>query len=232
MNKLRILIVGHESAETSTLAGFLKDEPYEIVTAENGLKGLEIVRNRKVDLAVVEACVRDMAGTTLLNGVQAEEIGTVMLLVTRFGKLDSSRKSNGAYAVSVFDKPIERDSFLASIRKCLPTQDTWEHRVDSFLEHNYSNPELKFEDVERHFRFSRTYGYRMFKQHLGESFSVRLRRIRLAKAEDALKNTSASVSEIAYLCGFASLSTFSKVFKAKVGRNPTTYRRNWKLGQI
>lgn len=232
MNKLRILIVGRESAETSTIAGFLKDEPYEIVTAENGLKGLEIVRNRKIDLAVVEACARDMAGTTLLNEVQAEEIGTVMLLVTRFGKLDSSRKSNGAYAVSVFDKPIERDSFLASIRKCLPTQDTWERRVDSFLEHNYSNPELKFEDVERHFRFSRTYGYRMFKQHLGESFSVRLRRIRLAKAEDALKNTSASVSEIAYLCGFASLSTFSKVFKAKVGRNPTTYRRNWKLGQI
>ena len=104
--------------------------------------------------------------------------------------------------------------------------------MDSFLERNYSNPELKFEDVERHFRFSRTYGYRMFKQQLGESFSVRLRRIRLAKAEDALKNTSASVSEIAYLCGFASLSTFSKVFKAKVGRNPTTYRRNWKLGQV
>ena len=232
MNNLRILIVGRESAETSTLAGFLKDEPYEIVTAENGLKGLEIVRNRKIDLAVVEACVRDMDGTTLLKGVRAEEIGTVMLLVTRFGKLDSSRKSNGAYAVSVFDKPIERDSFLASIRKCLPAQDTWEHRVDSFLEHNYDNPELKFEDLKRHFSFSRTYGYRMFKQHLGESFSVRLRRIRLAKAEDALKNTSASVSEIAYLCGFASLSTFSKVFKAKVGRNPTTYRRNWKLGQI
>lgn len=232
MNKLRILIVGRESAETSTLAGFLKDEPYEIVTAENGLKGLEIVRNRKIDLAVVEACVQDMAGTTLLKGVQAEEIGTVMLLVTRFGKLDSSRKSNRAYAVSVFDKPIERDSFLASIRKCLPTQDTWERRVDSFLEHNYSNPELKFEDVERHFNFSRTYGYAMFRTHLGESFTARLRNVRLAKAEIALKDTSASISEIAYLCGFASLSTFSKVFKAKVGRNPTAYRRNWKLGQI
>lgn len=232
MNKLRILIVGRESAEASTLAGFLKDGPYEIVTAENGMKGLEIVRNQKIDLAVVEACVQDMAGTALLQGARAEEIGTVMLLLTRFGKLDSSINSNGAYALSVFDKPIERDSFLASIRKYLPMQDTWEHRVDSFLERNYSNPELKFEDVERHFRFSRTYGYRMFKQQLGESFSVRLRRIRLAKAEDALKNTSASVSEIAYLCGFASLSTFSKVFKAKVGRNPTTYRRNWKLGQI
>ncbi len=232
MNKPRILIVGRETGETSTLAGFLQDEPYEIVTAENGLEGLEIARTRKIDLAVVEACVRDMAGTTLLKRVQAEEIRTVMLLVTRFGKLDSSRNSNRSYAVSVFDEPIERDSFLARICKCLPMQDTWEHRVDSFLEHNYSNPELRFEDVERHFRFSRTYGYRMFKKHLGESFSVRLRRIRLAKSEQALKNSTASISEIAYQCGFASLSTFSRVFKAKVGLNPTTYRRNWKLGQI
>ncbi len=232
MNKRRILIVGHESGKTSTLAGFLKDEPYEIVTAENGRRGLEIARTQKIDLAVVEACVRDIEGTTLLKGVQAEGIRTVMLLVTRFGKLDSSRKSNGAYVVSAFDKPIERESFVAGISKCLPMQDTWEHRVDSFLENNYGNPELKFEDVERHFRFSRSYGYRMFKQHLGESFSVRLRRVRLAKSELALKNSTASISEIAYQCGFASLSTFSKVFKAKVGLNPTTYRRNWKLGQI
>ena len=232
MKKRSILIVGRESVKTSTLAGFLKEEPYEIVTAENGQEGLEIVRNQKIDLAVVEACVPDLAGTTLLNGVRAEEIGTVMLLVTRFGKLESSRQSNGAYAVSLLDKPMEKDSFLASISNCLPTQDTWEHRVDSFLERNYSNPELKFEDVERHFRFSRSYGYRMFRQHLGESFSVRLRRIRLAKSEQALKNSTASISEIAYQCGFASLSTFSKVFKAKIGLNPTTYRRNWKLGQI
>lgn len=232
MKKQRILIVGRRSCETSTLAGFLKGEPYEIVTAENGQKGLEIARTRKIDLAVVEACVRDVADTTLLKEAQAEDICTVMLLVTRFGKLDSSGKSNGAYTVGVFDKPIERASFLASISRCLPMQDTWEHRVDSFLENNYGNPELKFEDVERHFRFSRSYGYRMFKQHLGESFSVRLRRIRLAKSEQALKNSTASISEIAYQCGFASLSTFSKVFKAKVGLNPTTYRRNWKLGQI
>ena len=232
MNKPKILIVGSESGAMSTLAGFLKDEPCEIVTAENGKRGLEIVRTERIDLAVIEASVQDMAGRTLLEGVRTEEIRTVMLLVTRFGKMDSLRNSNSAYAVSAFDKPIDRDSFLASIRNCLPMQDKWEHRLDSFLENNYSNPELKFEDVERHFRFSRTYGYGLFRTRLGESFAARLRRVRLAKAEKALKDTSASVSEIAYLCGFASLSTFSKVFKAKNGRNPTTYRRNCKLGQI
>ena len=225
-------MVDRKSAARSEIVRFLQDEPFEIVTAENGGEGLEMLRRRDIDLAVVEARVKEQDWTTLLRGIKAAEIRTEMLLVTSVRTSTSGKRVHGAYSIGALDKPIERDSFLANINRTLPMQDSWKRRLESFLEDNHKNPELRFEDVERHFRFSRTYGYRMFKQHLGESFSVRLRKIRLAKAEEALKNTTASVSEIAYQCGFASLSTFSKVFKAKVGRNPTTYRRNWKLGQI
>ncbi len=232
MNKRKILMVDRKSVATSEIVGFLQDEPFEIVTAENGGEGLEMLRKKDIDVAVVEACVKEQDGTTLLKGVRAAEIRTEMLLVTSVRTSTSGKHVHRAYSIGALDKPIERDSFLANVNRTLQPQDSWKRRLDSFLENNYNNPELRFEDVERHFRFSRTYGYRMFKQHLGESFSVRLRNIRLANAEEALRHTSASISEIAYMCGFASLSTFSKVFKAKFGRNPTTYRRNWKLGQI
>ena len=232
MENRKILIVDRDPVATSAIVGFLQDESYEIVTAENGQIGLEMLRKEEIELAVVEACVKDLDGITLLEGANSEEIRTEMLLVTSLGTLKSGENVHKAYAMSALNKPIDREAFLASIRRNMPLQDTWTRRLESFLEENYDNPELKFEDVERHFKFSRTYGYRLFRIHLGESFSVRLRNVRLAKAEEALKNTSASISEVAYLCGFASLSTFSKVFKAKIGRNPTTYRRNWKLGQI
>ncbi len=232
MENRKILIVDRDPVATSAIVGFLQDESYEIVTAENGQIGLEMLRKEEIELAVVEACVKDLDGITLLEGANSEEIQTEMLLVTSLGTLKSGENVHKAYAMSALNKPIDREAFLASIRRNMPLQDTWTRRLESFLEENYDNPELKFEDVERHFKFSRTYGYRLFRIHLGESFSVRLRNVRLAKAEEALKDTSASISEVAYLCGFASLSTFSKVFKAKIGRNPTTYRRNWKLGQI
>ncbi len=232
MENRKILIVDRDPVATSAIVGFLQDESYEIVTAENGQIGLEMLRKEEIELAVVEACVKDLDGITLLEGANSEEIRTEMLLVTSLGTLKSGENVHKAYAMSALNKPIDREAFLASIRRNMPLQDTWTRRLESFLEENYDNPELKFEDVERHFKFSRTYGYRLFRIHLGESFCVRLRNVRLAKAEEALKDTSASISEVAYLCGFASLSTFSKVFKAKIGRNPTTYRRNWKLGQI
>ncbi len=232
MEKRKILIVDRDPVAMSELAGFLEDEPYEIVTAKDGPGGLEILRREKIDLAVVEACVEDQDVVTLLEGVKSGSIQTAILLVTSLGTLEFGEKVNRPIAISVFDKPIDRDVFLANIRKYMPLQDMWKSRLESFLEENHSNPNLRFEDVVRYFRFSKSYGYALFKKHLGESFSRSLRNVRLAKAEEVLKSTTASISEIAYSCGFGSLSTFSKAFKEKYGNNPTTYRRNWKLGQV
>ena len=50
------------------------------------------------------------------------------------------------------------------------SQDMWKNRLESFLEDNYTNPDLKFEDIMHYFKFSKTYGYELFKKHLGKSF--------------------------------------------------------------
>ena len=227
MDKQKILIVDHEPGVISQLAGFLKGEPYEIFTAENGHKSLEILHKEKIDLAVVEAQVVDMDGITLLTHVQAEKIQTSILIMTSLGSAELGEQLIKAGAVSVLDKPIARDRFLTKVKRYMPSQYMWKDRLESFLEDNYTNPELKFEDIMHYFKFSKTYGYELFKKHLDESFRMCLRNVRLTKSEEALKNTSDSISEIAYRCGFTSLSTFSSVFKAKYGNTPTTYRKKW-----
>ncbi len=228
MDKQKILIVDDEPLVISELVGFLRDESYDVFTAENGFKGLEILRKENIDLAVVE--IDAMDGITLLKRVKAEKIQTAMLVMTDLQSAELGEQLIKAGAVSVFDKPIKRDVFLAKIKKYMPPQDMWKIWLESFLEANYSNPKLKFKDVIRHFRFSESYGYKLFKKHLGMPFRMCLRNVRLTKAEEALKNTSYTLSEIAYLCGFASLSTFSKFFKEKHGVSPTTYRKKVESG--
>ena len=104
-------------------------------------------------------------------------------------------------------------------------QDICKIALESFLEDYYSNPDLKFEDVMRYFRFSKSHGYALFKKHLGAPFGMCLQNVRLAKAREAMKNTPYPITEIAYMCGFTSLSTFSKIFKEKYGDTPTTFRK-------
>ncbi len=225
MDKQQILIVDDAPLVISELVGFLRDEPYEIFTARNGIEGFEILRKEEVGLAVVEMGIEGMDGLTLLKRVKEKKIQTVMLIMTDLGNMELGAEVIKAGAVSVFDKPIEKDVFLARVKKYMPSQDIWKTWLESFLEANYSNPKLRFEEVMRYFRFSESYGHKLFKKHLGMPFRMCLRNVRLTKAEEALKDTSHTLSEIAYLCGFTSLSTFSKVFKETYGVSPTTYRK-------
>ena len=230
MGKQQILIVDDEPLVISELIEFLKDEPYEVFITKNGTEGLEILRKEEIGLAVVEMDIEGMDGLTLLKRVKEKKIQTVMLIMTSLGNMELGAEVIKAGAVSVFDKPIEKDVFLAKIKKYMPSQDIWKTWLESFLEANYSNPKLRFEEVMRYFRFSESYGHKLFKKHLGMPFRMCLRNVRLAKAEEALNNTSYTLSEIAYLCGFASLSTFSKVFKEKYEISPTTYRKKVESG--
>ena len=92
MENRKILIVDRDPVATSAIVGFLQDESYEIVTAETGQIGLEILRKEEIELAVVEACVKDLDGITLLEGANSEEIRTEILLVTSLGTLKSGGK--------------------------------------------------------------------------------------------------------------------------------------------
>ena len=75
MDKRKILIVDRDPDVTSEFAGFLQDERHEIVTARDGPGCQEMLKREKIDLAVVEVCVEDKDGITLLEGMTAEKTG-------------------------------------------------------------------------------------------------------------------------------------------------------------
>lgn len=225
MDKQQILIVDDEPLVISELVGFLRDEPYEIFTAKNGIEGLDILRKEEIGLAVVEMGIEGMDGMTLLKRVKTEKIQTNILVMTGLGKMELGEEAIKAGAVSVFDKPIEKDVFLVKVKKYMPPQDIWKTWLESFLEANYSNPELKFADVMRYFRFSKSHGYALFKKHLGKTFREALREVRIEKAKSLITETPLSISEIAEHCGFRSPQRLNEAFRRLYGTPPRDYRK-------
>lgn len=65
---------------------------------------------------------------------------------------------------------------------------------------------------------------RKFKAHFGEPPHKWLTRQRLAHAKTLLLNSSLSVKEIGFACGFAGPSHFVRTFKARYGTTPATLR--------
>jgi len=65
---------------------------------------------------------------------------------------------------------------------------------------------------------------RQFRDTFGETPHRYLQRRRIERACAMLRDTSATVTEIALAVGFDSLGTFSRTFSQVIGRSPTQYR--------
>ena len=65
---------------------------------------------------------------------------------------------------------------------------------------------------------------RFFKRHTGRTLMDYLIDIRLGNAARMLVDTSTSISEICYACGFNNLSNFNRSFKARRGYTPRDFR--------
>ena len=73
---------------------------------------------------------------------------------------------------------------------------------------------------------------RFFKLHTGRNLTDYIIDIRLGSASRLLVDTSQSVAEISFKCGFNNLSNFNRIFKKKKGCSPTEFRENYRKTRI
>ena len=66
---------------------------------------------------------------------------------------------------------------------------------------------------------------RLFTSHLSETVNEAYLRIRLEQAEQLLRTTRLSATDVMLACGFKSASHFSRTYKARFGRSPSDERR-------
>ena len=208
MEKQKILIIDHDPRFLSDLAGFLSDEPYDVFTAENGIEGLEILRREHIHLVVADRGIEGHDGITLLNRVKAENIQTPILIMGEIAPMELTEEILQAGAVSVVNKPVEKNRFLAKVKIHISSGEGWKIAFEAFLEAHYSNPDLKFSDLIDHFKLSRTHLSALFKKHVGKPFREKLREVRIAHAQHLIGEQSLLTYEVANACGYRSSKYF------------------------
>jgi AraC-like DNA-binding protein/ligand-binding sensor protein len=95
----------------------------------------------------------------------------------------------------------------------------------------HSAENLSLTVVAQAVHMSTFYFCKQFKKATGFSFTSYLSRVRIEKAKQMLLDPHVRVSEVAFECGFQSLTHFNRVFRKLAGESPSAYRETLPLAQ-
>lgn len=96
-------------------------------------------------------------------------------------------------------------------------------KVCDYIEKNYEN-QMKLSEVAEMVNMSESAFSHFFKKKTRCTFIDYVINLRVAKACQMLSETTHSIAEICFLCGFNNLSNFIRIFKKKKGATPSEYR--------
>lgn len=97
------------------------------------------------------------------------------------------------------------------------------NRVKDYIDRHYKE-EIKLEALAELVAMAPSAFSRFFKQRTGRGPVDYIIDVRVGAASRMLVDTSSSVSEICYACGFNNLSNFNRTFKVRRGYTPRDFR--------
>lgn len=90
---------------------------------------------------------------------------------------------------------------------------------------NHFKEQISLDTISEFTGYSTGYICRIFKAALNCTIKEYITNLRLTHAEQLLMYTNESISDIAYFCGFSSLSHFLNIFKQKHKISPRSFRK-------
>lgn len=99
-------------------------------------------------------------------------------------------------------------------------------RARDHADRHYARP-LDLQTLAAVAGISKYHFQRLFTATYGLSPAAHLSRRRVERAQDLLRCTNLSVTEVCYAVGFASLGSFSSRFRELVGETPSAFQRRW-----
>jgi two-component system response regulator AtoC len=113
----KILVVDDEVLMRNFLVEALKRKGLEAVSAENGDKALNLLRNQSFDLVITDMKMPGLTGMDVLKYVKEISPRTLVIVVTAFGTIENAVEAmkNGAFHYLI--KPFSLESLMANIEK-------------------------------------------------------------------------------------------------------------------
>ncbi|MCJ7669989.1 MAG: response regulator, partial [Dehalococcoidia bacterium] len=149
-----VLVVDDDKKFTQKIKNFLNKEGYNVFTAYDGVKGLEIINGNKIDVVLTDIKMSVMDGIKLLEKSKELHKDIEVIMMTGYGDEELAVKALRSGAINYLRKPIDLNELLIAIEKAI-------EKIFLYRNQLYRNRELKIgkeiiskmnEELERRIR--------------------------------------------------------------------------------
>lgn len=122
MGNTKILIVDDELIMRESLAGWLERDGHEISTAPSGEEALEILKEARFDILLVDIKMEGISGLEVLKHVKENDPDVAVVMITAYGSISTAidAMKNGAYDYLL--KPFDPNELGVLIEKIIRHQ--------------------------------------------------------------------------------------------------------------
>ncbi len=119
MEPLKILVIDDERGIREGCRRILESENYQVLTAEDGSKGLELARTDQVAVALIDLKMPGIDGLEVLREIRKINAEIIPIIVSGHGTIESAVEAMKAGAFDFITKPFEPDRLLKVIDRGL-----------------------------------------------------------------------------------------------------------------
>ena len=231
---------------------FLKEHfstRFKVVTAKNGIHALEKMENYIPDIIISDLIMPEMDGISLCKKVKSNPNTNHIPFLLLTGKTDKSYKMEGLRvgANAFINKPFSINELDLLVKNLMETNQNrakrfsgnemepiknlpetnqnreFLRRITEIVNSNYNDPKFTIENLASQMGISRSLLHIKMKKATGTSASDYLKKIRLTRAEELIKQGK-TISEVAYNVGYSDPNYFSRVFKKEYKVSPSNFK--------
>lgn len=114
---MKILVIDDEQPTVDMFALFLNAYGYEVFTALDGLKGLEVFERELPDIVLTDIKMPGMDGIEVLTRIKRQAPLTEVIVITGHGDMDLAIKALNLDAADFVDKPVSREALDAALNR-------------------------------------------------------------------------------------------------------------------